>query len=154
MQPVNADDQETMGTTPLSTMAIAVGPAARGRRRLRLLLALLLTLSPLLGIAQQAGPFGAPEAPAAATGMPCHALQADPAHLDGTGEPAGCSHCSGDTARATCGCCGPLSPAGLAWLAACAVAPRGTLPWAPIGHQQTLPESPAETPYRPPIARA
>lgn len=124
-----------------------------GARGLRVLLALLLTLSPLLSVAQPSAITTTTGSATAATDLPCHATQAQGTQVDGPDEPRGCPHCSSDAAYSLCGCCVPLSPVTPASLVAHAFAPSGSRLLGIVTHHEALPESPAETLYRPPIVR-
>lgn len=133
---------------PVSNTTTRLRFATQGTPRLRLWLALLLVLSPLLSIAQQ-GPLAGKAGRAAAVAMPCHALQAMATQGE---DPQGTQNCPDCDAAAPApgACCSP-SPVGLADLAAVGIAPGGARLPSAAAHQEALPESPAETLYRPPI---
>jgi len=130
-----------------------MGFAVCGAHGLRLLLALLLTLSPLLSAVQPSANTATTGTATAATDLPCHAAQVQGTQVESPDETQGCPHCGSDAAYSPCGCCVPLSPVTPASLAAHAFAPSGGRLLGIVTHHEALPESPAEILYRPPIAR-
>ena len=110
---------------------------------MRIVLALLLSVAPLLGYASPA-----PDPAAVATDgaqMPCHASE-----IVEVG-PADCPHCNDEAAAGPCQCCGWMAPAALPVIAHDASAPGAGLDrWLSSGMER-WPDSPKTNPFRPPI---
>lgn len=149
-------------TTPTIVPARTGGrrPTGRGAHRtLRLLLAFVLAVFPLLSLAQttpdaaHAGEAGLPM-----SAMPCHGAtigQPVDAAADraaaGQDQPPGCPHCAGDAAASACLCAGLAGPVGPATTAYTPMRHDAgqTAPLAMVS--DALPDSPGERLFRPPI---
>lgn len=118
--------------------------------RVRLMLALILMLAPVVSAAQWMPLQATADVGAETEQMPCHT---GPAVPETEPQPA-CPHCSADGPLTSCKCCDQTAPAWLAFVLASThsvVAVTSTLVW--LG-PDTPPPSPAERLYRPPIRLA
>lgn len=117
---------------------------------LRLLLCLFLLANPLPGFAAGTHGAGGGQPADTAAAHPCHGAAPLAAALPESPLP-GCPHCSGDGPAATCTCCdlgtSSVPPLVLAVPARQEVGPVTVLGRLP----DTLPRSPGERRYRPPI---
>lgn len=125
----------------------------RDNHGLRLLLAVLLAISPLLTMAQGGGPAPV-EGIEAAVPVPCHpgpgSGQAIP---EAALSPAdNCPHCKGDAPASQCHCCGYAAPAGLSALFDTPTAVPDSGPPRRAPAPDALPESPRDGLFRPPIS--
>jgi hypothetical protein len=113
----------------------------------RLSLALLLALVPLLALAH--GPVGqSGDDPAGAMQMPCHGATAD-AGVDPDLAPA-CPHCNDVMISGHCDCCDQAAPAGIpALLVSAHFGFNGPDRYPPARLDPAAPD-PLDTPYRPP----
>jgi hypothetical protein len=115
---------------------------------LRLVLAVLLALAPLLSTAGAPASMAAADGDPASTQMPCHSSPPDPAPGPAA-DP--CPHCDAETPLTHCHCCDQAAPAGLApMLASTHSDQRYTDCYAAI-RPSLLPHVTVGRLYRPPI---
>jgi hypothetical protein len=120
---------------------------------LRLWLALLLAVLPLLSAAQTLPTASANPEARAVSEMPCHAAaRADDGHSMADRQDAPCPHCSSDAPSPLCQCSGHTPPSGLSergWRPTERTAALAPLSLTTPTH---LPQSPDARLFRPPIS--
>ena len=132
---------------------MASGRLHRSRHlSLRLILALMLVLGPLLSHALPQDMHGTDDSAVATAAMPCHGSSSDLDQTAAEDIDDGCPHCCGEGLASQCHCCNFTASAGLPELASTVLfALNGAQAKASIV-DDPLPDSPDDPLYRPPIA--